>query len=132
MIVSDGATLAASDAAGTLLIGGPKHGESDHAVVELSSKKLASFLSGKEGNVAIKYKDESKIFDTDANNDFTEATTGKINLQNSGTIKLTDSANVDLATAFKFGTDAGSIQVQALKTESLELSRAKTLLFQSL
>ena len=134
MIVSDGATLAASDAAGTLLIGGPKHGESDHAVVELSSKKLASFLSGKEGNVAIKYKDESKIFDTDANNDFTEATTGKINLQNSGTIKLTDSANVDLATAFKFGTDAGSIQVAGaqngitgtIKGQNLTVSKSLT------
>ena len=134
MIVSDGATLAASDAEGTLLIGGPKHGESDHAVVELSSKKLASFLSGKEGKVAIKYKDESKIFDTDANNDFTEATTGKINLQNSGTIKLTDSANVDLATAFKFGTDAGSIQVVdakngitgTIKGQSLTVSKSLT------
>ena len=134
MIVSDGATLAASDAEGTLLIGGPNHGESDHAVVELSSKKLASFLSGKEGKVAIKYKDESKIFDTDANNDFTEATTGKINLQNSGTIKLTDSANVDLATAFKFGADAGSIQVVAanngitgtIKGQNLTVSKSLT------
>lgn len=107
MIVSDGATLAASDAEGTLLIGGPNHGESDHAVVELSSKKLASFLSGKVGTAALKYKDERKILDTDATNDLAEATTGKVNLQNSGTIQLTDSANVDLATAFKFGADAG-------------------------
>ena len=134
MIVSDGATLAASDAEGTLLIGGPNHGESDHAVVELSSKKLASFLSGKEGNVAIKYKDESKIFDNDAANDLANATTGKVNLQNSGTIQLTDTANVDLATAFKFGTDAGSIQVAGdqngitgtIKGQNLTVSKSLT------
>ena len=83
------------------LFGCEINGQSDY-VVELSSKKLASFLSGKEGNVAIKYKDESKIFDTDANNDFTEATTGYMKLQNSGTIKLHpySAINVDLATSF--------------------------------
>ena len=134
MIVSDGATLAASDAEGTLLIGGPDHGESDHAVVELSSKKLASFLSGKVGTASLKYKDESKILDTDATNDLAEATTGKVNLQNSGTIQLTDSANVDLATAFKFGTDAGSIQVVdakngitgTIKGQNLTVSKSLT------
>ncbi|WP_027939996.1 autotransporter outer membrane beta-barrel domain-containing protein [Anaerobiospirillum succiniciproducens] len=97
MRVSEGATLAASDADGMLYIGDENHDDDDIAVVELSSKKLASFLTGKVGTEALKYKDESKIFDTDATNDLANAATGKVNLQNGGTIKLTDSANVDVA-----------------------------------
>ena len=134
MRVSEGATLAASNADGMLYVGDADHKGDDIAVVELSSKKLASFLSGKEGNVAIKYKDETKIFDNDAANDLANATTGKVNLQNSGTIQLTDSANVDLATAFKFGADAGSIQVVAanngitgtIKGQNLTVSKSLT------
>ena len=97
MRVNEGATLAASDADGMLYIGDENHDGDDIAVVELSSKKLASFLTGKVGTAALKYKDESKILDTDATNDLANAATGKVNLQNGGTIKLTDSANVDVA-----------------------------------
>lgn len=97
MRVSEGATLAASDADGMLYIGDENHDGDDIAVVELSSKKLASFLTGKVGTEALKYKDERKILDTDATNDLANATTGKVNLQSGGTIKLTDSANVDVA-----------------------------------
>ncbi|MDY2798511.1 MAG: autotransporter outer membrane beta-barrel domain-containing protein [Anaerobiospirillum succiniciproducens] len=97
MRVSEGATLAASDADGMLYIGDEKHDGDDIAVVELSSKKLASFLTGKVGTEALKYKDERKILDTDATNDLANAATGKVNLRSGGTIKLTDSANVDVA-----------------------------------
>ena len=107
MRVSEGATLAASDADGMLYIGDEIHDGDDIAVVELSSKKLASFLTGKVGTAALKYKDESKILDTDATNDLANAATGKVNLQNGGTIKLTDSANVDVA-QFTFNASSGT------------------------
>ena len=107
MRVSEGATLAASDADGMLYVGDAGHKGDDIAVVELSSKKLASFLTGKVGTEALKYKDESKIFDTDATNDLANAATGKVNLQNGGTIKLTDSANVDVA-QFTFNASSGT------------------------
>ncbi len=83
------------------------HKGDDIAVVELSSKKLASFLTGKVGTAALKYKDESKILDTDATNDLANATKGKVNLQSGGTIKLTDSANVDVA-QFTFNASSGT------------------------
>ena len=107
MRVSEGATLAASDADGMLYVGDADHKGDDIAVVELSSKKLASFLTGKVGTKALKYKDESKILDTDATNDLANAATGKVNLQSGGTIKLTDSANVDVA-QFTFNASSGT------------------------
>ena len=107
MRISEGATLAASDADGMLYIGDENHDDDDIAVVELSSKKLASFLTGKVGTAALKYKDESKILDTDATNDLANATKGKVNLQSGGTIKLTDSANVDVA-QFTFNASSGT------------------------
>uniref|UniRef100_UPI00294366B8 hypothetical protein n=1 Tax=Anaerobiospirillum succiniciproducens TaxID=13335 RepID=UPI00294366B8 len=128
MRVSEGATLAASDADGMLYIGDENHDDDDIAVVELSSKKLASFLTGKVGTAALKYKDESKIFDTDATNDLAEATTGKVNLQNGGTIKLTDSANVDVAqfTYNKSSATAGQIFAEGgtLAGQNLTVSKA--------
>ena len=128
MRVSEGATLAASDADGMLYIGDETHDGDDIAVVELSSKKLASFLSGKEGNVAIKYKDESKIFDTDATNDLANAATGKVNLQNGGTIKLTDSANVDVAQFTFNATQATAGQIFS-KGGTLALTLGRVHLF---
>ena len=107
MRVSEGATLAASDADGMLYIGDENHDDDDIAVVELSSKKLASFLTGKVGTEALKYKDERKILDTDATNDLANAAVGKVNLQSGGTIKLTDSANVDVA-QFTFNASSGT------------------------
>ena len=107
MRVSEGATLAASNADGMLYVGDADHKGDDIAVVELSSKKLASFLTGKVGTAALKYKDESKILDTDATNDLANATKGKVNLQSGGTIKLTDSANVDVA-QFTFNASSGT------------------------
>ena len=107
MRVSEGATLAASDADGMLYVGDAGHKRDDIAVVELSSKKLASFLTGKVGTAALKYKDERKILDTDATNDLANATKGKVNLQSGGTIKLTDSANVDVA-QFTFNASSGT------------------------
>ena len=107
MRISEGATLAASDADGMLYVGDAGHKGDDIAVVELSSKKLASFLTGKVGTEALKYKDERKILDTDATNDLANATKGKVNLQSGGTIKLTDSANVDVA-QFTFNASSGT------------------------
>lgn len=128
MRVSEGATLAASDADGMLYIGDENHDGDDIAVVELSSKKLASFLTGKVGTEALKYKDESKILDTDATNDLANAATGKVNLQSGGTIKLTDSANVDVA-QFTFNNSsatAGQIFAKGgtLAGQNLTVSKA--------
>ena len=53
MRLSEGATLAASDADGMLYVGDAGHKGDDIAVVELSSKKLASFLTGKVGTEAL-------------------------------------------------------------------------------
>ena len=128
MRVSEGATLAASDAEGMLYVGDAGHKGDDIAVVELSSKKLASFLTGKVGTAALKYKDESKIFDTDATNDLANAATGKVNLQNGGTIKLTDSANVDVAQFTFNATQATAGQIFAeggiLAGQNLTVSKA--------
>ena len=128
MRVSEGATLAASDADGMLYIGDENHDGDDIAVVELSSKKLASFLTGKVGTAALKYKDESKILDTDATNDLANAATGKVNLQNGGTIKLTDSANVDVAQFTFNNTSATAGQIFAkggtLAGQNLTVSKA--------
>ena len=130
MRVSEGATLAASDADGMLYIGDENHDDDDIAVVELSSKKLASFLTGKVGTAALKYKDESKIFDTDAANDLANAATGKVNLQNGGTIKLTDSANVDVAQFTFNNTSATAGQIFAkggtLAGQNLTVSKKLT------
>ena len=128
MRVSEGATLAASDADGMLYIGDEIHDGDDIAVVELSSKKLASFLTGKVGTAALKYKDESKILDTDATNDLANAATGKVNLQNGGTIKLTDSANVDVAQFTFNATQATAGQIFSkggtLAGQNLTVSKA--------
>lgn len=128
MRVSEGATLAASDADGMLYIGDEKHDGDDIAVVELSSKKLASFLTGKVGTEALKYKDESKILDTDATNDLAKATKGKVNLQSGGTIKLTDSGNVDVAQFTFNATQATAGQIFSkggtLAGQNLTVSKA--------
>ena len=128
MRVSEGATLAASNADGMLYVGDADHKGDDIAVVELSSKKLASFLTGKVGTAALKYKDESKILDTDATNDLANATKGKVNLQSGGTIKLTDSANVDVAQFTFNATSATAGQIFAeggiLSGQNLTVSKA--------
>ena len=129
--VGSDSVLAASANTGKVTLGTDGTQGDDIAVLKISSKQLGSFLTGKVGDAALKYKNEANIYDANTDNDLANAATGILNLKSGGTVELTDTDSVDIATnkafAFHNSAAAGKIHAEAGTIKGAKLTVSKSL-----
>ena len=129
--VGSDSVLAASADTGKLILGSATSQPDYSAVLKLSSKQLGSFLTGKVGDAKLKYKNEANIYDAKTDNDLSDAATGILNLKSGGTVELTDTDAVDIATnkafAFNASAAAGKIYAEAGTIKGAQLTVSKSL-----
>ena len=129
--VGSDSVLAASANTGKVTLGTDGTQGDDIAVLKISSKQLGSFLTGKVGDADLKYKNEANIYDAKTDNDLVKAAKGILNLKSGGTVELTDTDPVDIATnktfAFHGSADAGKIHAQAGTIKGTKLTVSKNL-----
>ena len=141
LTVAEGANLVATTGAdshtsGTIVV--TKDSDDNAGTLKISSTDLKRFLTAKNGDENVTYQaivsgdgDNDGKFVVDTESDPTKAAQGSVLLSGTGILELTDTNQIDLATAFTFsggGTTgkAGNIVVNegTVKSHNLQVSKA--------
>ena len=141
LTVAEGANLVATTGAdshtsGTIVV--TKDSDDNAGTLKISSTDLKRFLTAKNGDADVTYSaivagtgDDDGKFVVDTDNDPTKAAQGSVLLSGTGILELTDTNQIDLATAFTFsggGSNgkAGNIVINegTVKGHNLQVSKA--------